>query len=159
MSTVLVAYATTYGSTQQVAETITATLRDQGVRAECRPARTVRDPVQGLDLVVLGAPLYNGRWHRDAHWFLERHRHRLPPVAAFGMGPCTEDAAAWLRSRAQLDRALAKHPWLASTNVALFGGVDPPGESVGRDLRDWVAIATWAALLPHRVTRPTGPPP
>jgi menaquinone-dependent protoporphyrinogen oxidase len=158
MSTVLVAYATRNGSTQRVAEAVAATLRDQGVQAECRPARTVRDPVLGFDLVVVGAPLYNGRWHRDAHRFLKRNRHQLPPVAVFGMGPRTDEAHAWLRSRIQLDRALTKHPWLAPTSIALFGGVDPPGKAAGRDLRDWAAITTWAAHLTHRVPRPTTPP-
>jgi menaquinone-dependent protoporphyrinogen oxidase len=158
MTTVLVVYATRNGSTQQVAEAIAVTLRDQGARAECRPARGVRDAVHDVDLVVLGAPLYNGRWHRVAHRFLERHRHRLPPIAVFGMGPRTDEAEAWLRSRAQLDRALAKHPWLAATSVALFGGVDPPGKAAGRDLRDWAAISAWATQLTGRVPRPASPP-
>jgi menaquinone-dependent protoporphyrinogen oxidase len=103
--------------------------------------------------VVLGAPLYSGRWHTDAHRFLKRHRAELAhvPVAVFGMGPRTDDEQAWLRSRAQLDRALARHGWLAPVAVAVFGGVDPPdhrGRKPQRDLRDWTAIRSWTLRLP-----------
>ncbi len=39
---ILVAYATTHGATQEVAETIAATLRDQGLVVDLQPARKVR---------------------------------------------------------------------------------------------------------------------
>ena len=144
---VLVAFATKNGSTQQVAEAVADTLRACGVSVECRPARRERASVADFALVVLGAPLYAGRWHRDAHRFLERHRQQLPPTAVFALGPRRDDQEAWQRSRAQLDQALAKHRWLAPTSVALFGGVDPQGKHSARDLRDWAAINGWAAGL------------
>jgi menaquinone-dependent protoporphyrinogen oxidase len=40
----------------------------------------MREPVAGYGLAVLGAPLYSGRWHRDAHRFLKRHRQELAGV-------------------------------------------------------------------------------
>src|SRR5579872_3686873 len=70
---VLVAYATKNGSTQEVASAIAASLREHGAQVALLPARAVREPVAGYDLVVLGAPLYSGRWHRDARGFLRRH--------------------------------------------------------------------------------------
>ena len=98
----------------------------------------------GWDLVVLGAPIYSGRWHRDAHRFLKRHRttSRWSPLPYSPWGPRSGDEEGWQRSRAQLDRALAKRGWLAYVAVAVFGGVDPPKERHGerRDLRDWEAI-------------------
>jgi menaquinone-dependent protoporphyrinogen oxidase len=145
---VLVAYATKNGSTRQVAEAITMALREAGVQVSAVPARTVQEPAAGYDLAVVGAPLYSGRWHRDAHRFLKRHRRELAaaPVAVFGMGPRDNTEAAWQRSRAQLDRALARHGWLNPVAVTVFGGVDPPGRSKGprRDLRNWQTIHTWA---------------
>jgi len=144
---VLVAYATQNGSTQQVADAIAAALRERDAQVVIMPARAVREPVTGYDLVVLGAPLYSGRWHRDAHRFLRRHRRELPgvPVAVFGMGPRTGTEDAWRRSRGQLDRALAKRDWLAPIAVTVFGGVDPPGRSKHppRDLRNWETIRAW----------------
>lgn len=144
MSDVLVVYATKHGSTQAVAEAVATTLRATGARVECQPARRVREPVTGFDLVVLGGALYNGRWHRDAHRFLKRHRDHLPAVAVFAMGPRDDEPDAWRRARSQLDRALARHAELAPTSVALFGGVDPPGKRRTRDLRDWARIEAWA---------------
>ena len=147
MSTVVVAYATRNGATQRVAERIAGVLRERGAHVEFQRARDARLSID-VDLLVLGAPLYSGRWHRDAHRFLKRCRRMpMPTVAVFGMGPRNDDAEAWALSRAQLDRALAKHEWLAPAAVAVFGGVDPPGKKAHRDLRDWSAIGSWAESL------------
>jgi menaquinone-dependent protoporphyrinogen oxidase len=147
---VLVVYATKHGSTRQVAEVIAEGLRAQGASVRIRPAAVVWDSVAGEDLVVLGGALYSGRWHRDARRFLRRHRHELAgvPVAVFGMGPRSDDESAWRRSHDQLDRALAKRPWLHPVAIAVFGGVDPPhgADHPQRDLRDWDAIRDWARL-------------
>ena len=146
---VLVAYATKNGSTEQVADAIAATLQEHGAQVTLLPARKATTPVTGYDLIVLGAPLYSGRWHGDARRFLKRHRRELAtvPVAVFGMGPRNDTEDAWLRSRAQLDRALAKHGWLDPAGVTVFGGVDPPGRGhrERRDLRNWETIRAWAA--------------
>jgi menaquinone-dependent protoporphyrinogen oxidase len=152
--TVLVAYATRHGSTREVAATIAGTLQALGADVELREAQQVHGhdgfalgQPGSWTLVVLGAPIYSGRWHRDAHRFLRRHRQDLAgvPVAVFGMGPRSDDKQAWQRSQEQLDRAVAKHKWLTPTAVEVFGGVDPPGKRPRRDLRDWTQIEAWAA--------------
>jgi menaquinone-dependent protoporphyrinogen oxidase len=150
---VLVAYATRHGSTAQVAGAVAGYLRSHVDEVTLAPVRDVRRPVDRYALVVLGAPLYSGRWHRDAHRFLKRHRAELArvPVAVFGMGPRTDDEQACRRSRAQLDRALSRHGWLGPAVLAVFGGVDPPdhhGRKPQRDLRDWTAIRSWTLTLP-----------
>jgi menaquinone-dependent protoporphyrinogen oxidase len=77
MSTsVLVAYATRYGSTQEVAEAVAATLRERGLAVDIGPMREVRTLDQ-YHAVVLGAPLYMFHWHKDALHFLARHREAL----------------------------------------------------------------------------------
>lgn len=65
------------------------------------------------------------------------------------MGPRNDEPEAWERSRAQLDHALAKLPWLQPAAVTVFGGVDPKPKrgQPGRDLRDWQAIDHWADSL------------
>jgi len=125
------AYATKNGSTQQVANAVAVALRERGAQVTLLPARAAGESVAGYDLVVLGAPLYSGRWHRDAHRFLRRRRRELAavPVAVFAMGPRTDTEEAWQRSRAQLDRALAKRDWLSPVAVTVFGDADPPGRS------------------------------
>ncbi len=110
MSGALVAFATRNGSTQAVAEVVAATMRAAGETVELRPAREVRRPLGECHLVVLGAPIYSGRWHGDAHRFLKRHRRELGrvPVAVFAMGPRSATEEGWRRSREQLDRAFGK---------------------------------------------------
>lgn len=166
MSKILVAFATRNGSTREVAGAIAGTLRAADCAVDLRPAREVREPVAGWDLVVLGAPIYSGRWHSDAHRFLRRHRNELAnvPVAVFGMGPRSGAEEGWQRSRGQLDRALAKRGWLAPVTIAVFGGVDPPkrrrndGTSVTgrRSAPGPSACLRWSArrLVPHLTAGP-----
>jgi menaquinone-dependent protoporphyrinogen oxidase len=160
MSKFLVAFATKNGSTEEVAGAIAETLSAAGWSVDLCRASEMRASVATWDLVVLGAPIYSGRWHRDARRFLKRHRDELGeiPVAVFGMGPRSGDEDAWQRSRDQLNRALAKGSWLRPVTIAVFGGVDPPrSRGAGRrDLRDWEAIRAWAAELPA-LARATNP--
>jgi menaquinone-dependent protoporphyrinogen oxidase len=157
----LVAYATRYGSTQEVAEAIGETLREQGLAAEVRPMREVRT-LEGYDAVVLGAALYMYRWHKDARRFLSRQREALKglPVAIFALGPVKSprDEEEWRGSRDQLDGELAKHPWLKPVAVEILGGKFDPatlrfpmnvfaGSEPASDNRDWAAIRAWASDL------------
>ena len=56
-SMVLVGYATRYGSTQQVAEAVAATLRECGLAVDIQPMREVHTLAE-YRAVVLGAPLF-----------------------------------------------------------------------------------------------------
>ncbi|WIM92914.1 flavodoxin domain-containing protein [Actinoplanes oblitus] len=146
MARILVAYATRNGSTREAAEAVATAATAGGATAQAMPARLVTAPLSDWDLIILGAPIYSGRWHRDAHRFLRRHRHELDgvPVAVFGMGPRRDEEEAWRGSSAQLDRALTRRPWLVPVAVAVFGGADPPGgRRPRRDLRDWSRIGEW----------------
>jgi menaquinone-dependent protoporphyrinogen oxidase len=160
-SSVLVGYATRYGSTQEVAEAIAATLREAGLAVDVRPAREVRTLAE-YNAVVLGAPLFMFRWHKDALRFLSRHREALTelPLAIFALGPVHDphDEEEWQNSRAQLDKELAKFPWLRPPALEVFGGkydparLRPPmswfaGKEPASDIRDWAAIRAWAAGL------------
>ena len=153
----LVAYASKYGSTREVAEAICSTLQEAGLRAHLRPTTDVRD-LDGYDAVVLGAPLYMGRWHRHAHAFLRRHHRALAgkPLAVFALGPLHDDVEKeWSDARSQLDAAIARHG-VEPQAVEVFGGrVDPsqlrfPFSKIpGGDARDWDAIAAWGEALPE----------
>lgn len=145
---VLVAYATKHGSTEQVAAAVATRLRAAGLDVDLRHASTVRtlEPYRG---VVLGAPIYTGRWHRDAVAFLKRHRNELTqiPVAVFALGPRSLDPADISESKSQLLIALAKVPSVRPYPVAVFGGVVDPAKLSfpfsrmrASDARDWDAI-------------------
>jgi menaquinone-dependent protoporphyrinogen oxidase len=158
---ILVAYATRYGSTREVAEVVAESLRDNGLAVDLAPIRDVRSPAS-YDAVVLGAPLYMFRWHKDARRFLSRHRPALMErsVAIFAPGPVHDphDEKEWRDSQAQLDKELANHPWLKPVAVEIVGGrFDPTrlrfpinvfaGQEPASDIRDWDAIRAWAREL------------
>jgi menaquinone-dependent protoporphyrinogen oxidase len=151
MAEMLVVHASRHGSTTEVARRVAQRLEHAGHHVDVRAAREARAPVGGYRLVVVGGALYSGRWHADAHRFLKRHRGELTgvPVAVFGMGPRRAEPEAWARSRAQLDRALARRGWLHPIAVTVFGGVDPrpKRDQPVRDVRDWEAIDAWSDQL------------
>jgi len=158
-ASILVAYATKYGSTREVAEAVAATLRECGLAVDIQPMREVRT-LAGYSAVVLGAPLFMFHWHKDALRFLSRHREALAerPVAVFALGPTHDDEKEWQDSRAQLDKELANLPWLTPVALEMFGGKYDPaklrfpinllaGKEPASDLRDWAAIRAWASNL------------
>ncbi len=160
-ASILVGYATRYNSTQEVAEVIGATLRDTGFAVDVRPLREVRT-LDGYSAVVLGAPLYMFRWHKDALRFLSRYRAALMDrsVAVFALGPTHDpyDEQEWQDSWAQLEKGLAKFPWLDPVALEMFGGKFDPeklrfpinklaGSALATDIRDWTAIRDWASSL------------
>jgi menaquinone-dependent protoporphyrinogen oxidase len=163
-SSILVGYATKYGSTQEVAEAIAATMREGGLEVDLQPMRAVRT-LEGYAAVVLGAPLYMFRWHKDAKSFLGRHRQALTqrPVAVFALGPFEDVPKDWQEVRSEIDKELAKYPWFAPVAVEVFGGVFDPAKLTFpynlvpglkkmpvSDIRDWTAIRAWANSLPAK---------
>jgi menaquinone-dependent protoporphyrinogen oxidase len=72
---ILLTYATRFGSTQEVAETIAAVLRESNLEVDIRPMQEVKK-LDGYDAVVLGAAIYNARWHPEAHQFCRSTRKR-----------------------------------------------------------------------------------
>jgi menaquinone-dependent protoporphyrinogen oxidase len=158
-ASVLVAYATRHGSTQEVAETIAATLREYGLQVDIQPMQEVQTLDQ-YNAIVLGTPIYMCIFHRDATHFLEQHRSVLTtrPVAIFALGALHADEETLARE--QLDKELAKFPWLTVQATAVFGGrfdpanLDYPLNLMAplrnmpvSDMRDWKAIRAWASDL------------
>ncbi len=153
--TILMAYGSKHGSTQEVAQAVAEELRAHGVDVETVPAREVDDlrPYAG---VVVGGSIYMGRWHADALGLLQRHKYALSelPLAVFGMGPRTLEPHDVEHAMAELRRSLATVPEVEPAAVAIFGGVIKPralrfpfSRMPASDARDWDAIRAWAAGL------------
>src|SRR5512141_346857 len=66
---ILLAYASRFGSTQEVAESIAAALREGGLAVDLQPMQEVK-ALDRYDAVVLGAAIYNAKWHAEAHRFV-----------------------------------------------------------------------------------------
>ncbi len=167
---VLVTYATRYGSTEEVAQSVAETLRENGIAVEIQLARNVLSLDQ-YRAVVLGVPLYMSQLHKDARHFLSTHRSALEkiPVALFVLGPVQKDEKDWIGAREQLKKELSKFPWLSPVSEEILGGkfdpaklgfpfsLFPPLRKLpAGDARDWTAIRAWASDL-ALILQPGGP--
>ena len=158
---ILLAFASRFGSTQEVAETIATTLREAGHEVDLLPMQDVKS-LDRYGAVVLGAAIYNAKWNADAHLFVAQHQDVLSqlPVVIFTLGPLSPSDAAKRNSRRQLDSELAKYSWLKPVAVEIFAGkYDPSKPGMGffdrfvpaRDVRNWDAIRAWAKTLPAQL--------
>lgn len=170
-ASILVTYATRYGSTQEVAEAIAETLRAGGLAVQVTPMRQVRT-LEGYRAVVMGAPLYIGHWPKDAQRFLSQHREALMqrPVAVFTLGPTSNPTPEqeWQATRTMFEQELVRYPWLRPVAAELFGGkldparlrfpdslltllpASPLYKAPASDARDWDAIRTWTqSIIPR----------
>lgn len=155
--TVLVAYASKRGSTAEIAETVAATLRREGLGVCLEPAGSVKS-LEDYDAVVLGSAVYMRRWRGDARHFLKKHRKALRqlPFWAFSSGPVgdpADDKGDWMEP----PKLAEKVEELGARGHVVFGGclpAEPRGmmekamvEGVPkeyRDRRDWREIRAWA---------------
>lgn len=154
---VLVAYASKRGSTTEIAETVAATLRREGLGVCLEPAEDVQS-LERFDAVVLGSAVYMKRWRGDARHFLKKHRKALRqmPFWVFSSGPVgdpAQDDQAWMEP----PKPAQKVDDLGGRGHVVFGGC-VPAEPRGmveramvdeipkeyRDRRDWDEIRTWA---------------
>ena len=156
---ILVAYATKYGATAEIAERIGEVLRQEGLSAEVRPADRVGD-LNTYRAVVLGSAVYIGQWRKEATKFLKANETVLAekPVWLFSSGPtgkgdAVELAQGWrfpgklqpvadrigprdvtlFHGAASLDKLNGIERWMLKMVKAPVG-----------DSRDWEAIAAWA---------------
>jgi menaquinone-dependent protoporphyrinogen oxidase len=177
--TILVAHASRYGSTREVAERVGDTLRNLGHAVEVRPARSVSD-LSRYSAVILGTAYYYGKMLKAGAAFLERHRGALEamPTALFALGPVSA-ANDPSEARGQIEATLAQLGWLTPVATEMFGGKYDPTAVRGLDKvvtklkaspmhgleahdgRDWSFIECWAKALPDalRLARPTRPHP
>ena len=159
---VLVAYATKYGATAEIAEKIGQVLHEAGLPADVLPADRVSD-IAAYEAVVLGSAVYIGRWRKEAAKFLKANAKDLAqkPVWLFSSGPTGEGDPAELTQGWQFPGALQElADQVQPRDVALFhGSVDVHKmsfiekwmiknvKSPTGDFRDWDAISTWAAAI------------
>jgi menaquinone-dependent protoporphyrinogen oxidase len=155
--TILVAYASKRGSTAEIAETIAATLRREGLGVCLERAEDVQS-LETYDAVVLGSAVYMKRWRGDARHFLKKHRKALKqrPFWVFSSGPVGDpanDNPEW----AEPPKIAEKVEELGGREHVVFGGrlpVEPKNhmekamvETAPRnfcDRRDWSQIRDWA---------------
>jgi menaquinone-dependent protoporphyrinogen oxidase len=159
---ILVAYASKYGATQEIAEAIAGHLHQAGLTVDARPADEV-DSLKDYQAVVLGSAVYAGQWRKEAIVFLESHELVLSemPVWFFSSGPTGEGDPVQLMKGWRFPEALKPLiDHIQLRDIAFFHGVldtkkmnwaeillvkglkAPLG-----DFRDWDAIQDWAKRI------------
>jgi menaquinone-dependent protoporphyrinogen oxidase len=167
MSTkILVTYATKYGSTQEVAESIAAILKEKYLAVDIIPSHDVKR-LDDYQAVVIGTPLYAGAMISDTSKFLTRFQTTLEniPSALFVLGPLDSSPQELQGVQVQLDVNMKKFPWFKPTAVKIFVGAldlkklrfpdsliklyrsSKEKPMLSSDKRDWKAIQAWAASL------------
>lgn len=157
---ILVAYASKYGATAEIAEAIGRTLAEAGQTVEVHPVERVHD-LAPYSAVVLGSAVYTGNWRKEAVAFLEEHERELAarPVWLFSSGPSGEGdpvelMKGWRFPEAQ--QAIADR--IGPRDIAVFHGeIDTKKLNLAErlivkaikapvgDYRDWQAISAWAS--------------
>lgn len=156
----LVAYASKYGSVEEVARFVAERLEAHGF--DCDVVDAKEAAVGEHDVVVLGAGLYMGKMHKQGRKFLERNWVALShvPYAVFAMGPLSAEEEEIEKVRPHLERGLRGAP--EPVEALIFGGVIdqerlpfPYNKMPAGDHRDWEAIGAFAervaTLVPERV--------
>ncbi|MGQ9908179.1 MAG: flavodoxin domain-containing protein [Candidatus Flexifilum sp.] len=157
----LVAYASRYGSTAEIAARIGSTLSAHGLLVDVRPIGAPIAPAE-YGSAVLGAPIYSAAWPVEMDAFVRTHQAALRPlpVALFAVALRLRDDSDALRA-AVLGAIDVYRVMLAPVSIGLFAGalaynrlspivrlqIQSKGLPEG-DFRNWDAIARWAAGLP-----------
>jgi menaquinone-dependent protoporphyrinogen oxidase len=169
---VLVAYATKYGATAEIAEKIGEVLRQAGLPADVLPADAAlgRGDLGAYGAVVLGSAVYIGRWRKEAVKFLKAHEAVLAekPVWLFSSGPTGEGDPVELTQGWRFPGKLQTiADRIGPRDIALFHGavdvdklnflqrwmIKQVNSPVG-DYRDWEAITSWATAIAEELQEP-----
>jgi menaquinone-dependent protoporphyrinogen oxidase len=168
----LVAYATKYGATAEIAEKIGEVLRADGISADVSPVTGVKD-LSSYGAVVLGSAVYIGRWRKEAARFLKAKVKQLAERAVwiFSSGPTGKGDPVDLMEGWCFPKGLQPvidriHP----RDIVVFHGAIDPDKMKGlekwmikkvgaavEDSRDWEAITSWAKGIASAITAESKP--
>lgn len=160
---ILVAYASKYGATQEIAQKIGEVLRQAGLQADVLPVTGVRD-LSPYQAVILGSAVYIGQWPTDAVAFLRAHEKTLAvlPVWLFSSGPTGEGDPVELVGGRRLPASVKPVvERIRPRDVTVFHGwIDPKKinwienwsiqnlvKKPFGDFRDWDMIVDWTTQI------------
>ncbi len=162
MDKVLVAYATKYGATAEIAERIGQVLCEAGLHTDVLPADRVKD-LTPYSAVVLGSAVYIGLWQKRAARFLKANEKALAerPVWLFSSGPTGEGDPVELTQGWRFPKSLQPiADRIQPRDIAVFhGNVDIDKlnfvekgmirnvKAQFGDFRDWGVITSWATAI------------
>lgn len=170
----IVVYASKYGATKAIAESIAEMLQQAGMQAEVRSVNAVPNPGD-YDALVIGSAVYMGHWMDEPTDFVRRNRGVLAgrPVWLFSSGPLqlgpgissVNDPKLEPKEIAELRQAI--HP---RDHKIFFGALDPNKLGFKHralrklpaarallpegDFRDWNDIDAWANGIARALEAP-----
>jgi menaquinone-dependent protoporphyrinogen oxidase len=168
MDKVLVAYASKYGATKEIAEKIGQLLHDNGLDVDVLSVKQV-DKLEPYGAVVLGSAAYIGQWRKEASRFLKDNMNTLAekPTWLFSSGPTGEgDAVELMKGWRYPGRLQQSIDRIKPRDITVFHGVlksekmnflekwmiknvkSPLG-----DFRDWEAITKWAENIAEELKK------
>jgi menaquinone-dependent protoporphyrinogen oxidase len=154
---ILVAYATRYGSTREIAEEIAEVLGERDYSTDVVNVMDVSD-VSAYAGIVIGSPIYMGKWLHEAVDFVKVNQDALRqmPVVVFAAGFSMKDPTEKNREKARAS-ITAIRPYVHPLDIGIFAGtltLEGLSESdaqiikmagaEGGDFRDWDEISAWA---------------
>ena len=151
---ILIAYASKYGATREVAERIAQRLQKSGQQAEVKPVARITD-LGTPEAVIVGSALYQGGWLPEATTFVRKHATALSPIPTwlFSVGPLATDVKD--DEEQPIELAEFRDKIGESHHTVFHGALDHSKldrkdrmtmKSAGApqgDFRDWDAIAAW----------------
>ena len=172
---VLVAFGTKYGSTVKVADAIASEMRNAGHEVDLVDLRErVPSDIGRYDMVVVGSPVFIGKWTKPAQEFLHRNGKALTEKRVAMFVCCSDvlfEEKATAARKMYLDDVAASHD-LRPAAMGMFGGevdftkygmftkfllskvgakdaMEGMGVETSRpyDFRDWDGIRKWAREL------------
>jgi menaquinone-dependent protoporphyrinogen oxidase len=163
---ILVAYASKYGSTAEIAERIGEVVRRSRTNVDVMDVKQVQD-LTPYPAVVLGSALYMGRWHKEAAKFLQDNEAALAQkkIWLFASGPSGKGDPKKLAEGMYMPKSLQPViDRIQPKDFAVFhGNVDPSRinflekwilrqvKAETGDFRDWKTIEKWAAAVAKSV--------
>jgi menaquinone-dependent protoporphyrinogen oxidase len=159
---ILVAYASKYGSTAEMARAVGKEIQAAGQPVEVKSVEEVDDP-GAFAAVVLGSAVYAGQWRKEAGQFLLDHEDELKnlPVWLFSSGPTGEgDPAELMGGWTFPENLQPAAERIQPEDIKFFHGVLDESKlgfaeklivralkaPLG-DYRDWDAVQTWAGSI------------
>ena len=150
---ILIAYASKYGATREVAERIAQRLQKSGKQAEAKSVTQITD-LGKPEGVIVGSALYQGGWLPEATTFVRKNATALSriPTWLFSVGPLdtdVEDEEQPIELAEFRDKIGQKHHAVfhgaldhskldRSDRITMKAAGAPEG-----DFRDWDTIGTW----------------
>ena len=159
---VLVAYASKYGATAEIAEKIGQVLRESGSQVDVSPVKAIKN-LKSYDAVILGSAAYMFRWRSDAVSFLKKNQKLLAerPIWLFYSGPLGKGDALELVKGQRFPKPLKPvidhikprdtkvfHGFINMDKLNFFERFAfKKSPAMQGDFRDWDAIISWSKSI------------